>query len=1343
MFPFHPIVARVVGLAVAVALAAVGCAAGASLASAAQTHEFAATIGAGAGAGAGELSLVPGGSDVAGSGVAVDAETGDVYVADTANNRVEEFDPAKPSSEQFIRAWGWGVKDGKAELETCTSSCQAGIAGHEPGELEGPTFIAVDNSSGASKGDVYVAGPGQHLESPENIVTKYDAEGSLVESWGVKGQLNGPAGEPEDQFGQLAGIAVSDETADLSVYVGGTIQAPNSHTYQFDQGGVFLAPSIEGGAYSPQGLAVDDTGELFLSVNAEGIERLPGGMVYQAPSFTITGFAADPFTDDLYVDEGSVILDISRQCEPSFGGCVATQTFGTGHLSQAAGLTVHPSTGTIYVADTGSDVIAVFPVSLEANVLAASEVGAITATLHGEVNPEGTPVTTCSFQYGPSKSYGNSVPCLNASGVTVGTPAQPITGAAPVALHADVEGLASGSTQHFRVHAASASDSISSEDETLKTLPAAVIEETSSSEVKAGSALLAAKVNPEGLALSSCEFQYGTTTAYGESLPCEQSLGAIGSGTTGVPVSLHVTGLSPETTYHWRVVVSDANLTSEGGDNTFIFLPPGPPPVQKDCPNEQVRGESELNPKTGAPSSSELPDCRAYELVTPPVKNAALIGNIIISFSDVLAENGERVISYTTQCFNKPPSCSGDREFVGAPYEFARGSEGWTARALGPPASPQAGATVWSFSVDTDTGLFSILDPPAAEQFYAREPDGTLHPIGPVGEGEGLNFLGKLNANHVSTSDLSRIVYTTLGSLWSFDGTVAGAKSVYEYAGAGNAKPELVGVSGGAGSNDLISACGTLIGGINGGEILASSGSLSGDGRTVYFTAVKCGTGTGVNAGHAVPADELYERVDGSRTVLISAAAPGGEVCGAQCAVQPAGDAAFQGASADGSRAFFTSTQQLTDGASEDTRSGDSAEHCSAIRAGVAGCNLYESECAGHCEDVAQRRLVDVSGGDSSGAGPGVQGVVAIASDGSRVYFVAKGVLSGIANAAGQEPLEGGDNLYVYGGGHVAFIATLPSSDEGNWHGVGQANVTPDGRFLVFASHGALTADATRAGGVGPAQIYRYDAQAGVLARVSIGVRGFNDDGNAGAGDAQIVPSRIGFAGQSGPGRADPTMSHDGSRVFFESPVGLTPNAVNDVPISSGGESRDLAENIYEWEADGAGGCSEVGGCVWLISDGRDLAEGSGPTASAVQLKGSDGTGSNVLFTSADPLVAQDGDTQRDFYDARVDGGFPVPVAQPVCGSAEECHVGGSEPSVFGPLASLAPSGSGNLLPGTPKPAPVEPSKPLTNKQKLAKALKACHRDRAKKKRVACERQARKRYGPAHKAKAKAHKASK
>ena len=132
-------------------------------AQAARNHVLSASLGS-PGEGAGELSLVPysigiEGSTIStnkpetpGSGVAVDDATGDVYVADTGNRRVDEFS----AGGGFVRAWGWGVADGAAKLETCEVVCRAGVAGAGVGQFDRPVFVAVDNSGGPSEGDVYV-----------------------------------------------------------------------------------------------------------------------------------------------------------------------------------------------------------------------------------------------------------------------------------------------------------------------------------------------------------------------------------------------------------------------------------------------------------------------------------------------------------------------------------------------------------------------------------------------------------------------------------------------------------------------------------------------------------------------------------------------------------------------------------------------------------------------------------------------------------------------------------------------------------------------------------------------------------------------------------------------------------------------------------------------------------------------------------------------------------------------------------------------------------------------------------------------------------------------------------
>jgi hypothetical protein len=142
---------------------------------------------------------------------------------------------------------------------------------------------------------------------------------------------------------------------------------------------------------------------------------------------------------------------------------------------------------------------------------------------------------------------------------------------------------------------------------------------------------------------------------------------------------------------------------------------------------------------------------------------------------------------------------------------------------------------------------------------------------------------------------------------------------------------------------------------------------------------------------------------------------------------------------------------------------------------------------------------------------------------------------------------------------------------------------------------------------------------------------------------------------------------------------------------------------------------------VHLISDGRDRQLYKGLRCGA-RFEGMDSSGGNVFFRTADRLVPQDGDSQVDLYDARVDGGFPAPASSAAC-EGEACQGAPAAAPVFGAPGSSTFPGGGNLVP----PAPVKP-KPLTSAEKLTKALKACHAKHNKRKRASCERSARKKY---------------
>ncbi|HEY4897337.1 MAG TPA: hypothetical protein VII01_14765, partial [Solirubrobacteraceae bacterium] len=965
-------------------------------------------------------------------------------------------------------------------------------------------------------------------------------------------------------------------------------------------------------------------------------------------------------------------------------GCAPSDSVATPFA--AAGIAVSSASGASYLSNPVAGQVFVYsaPVTIpDVTTASASEVGPATARLNGTVNPDGLDVTECEFEYVDEAGYEPGAPNPYASGATAPC-AQTLPeigkGITPVEVHADVTGLTAGTTYHFRLRAGNLNGSSLTQDATLATLPPPSIDSATVASLTAESAQLEAKINPNGFH-TTYHIEYGTSTAYGTRLPALPAPDPeIGEGSADVQVTQHAEGLEPNRTYHWRVVAANANGTTTSPDHTFIY---------------DTSGEG-------------LPDGRAYEMVTPPQKNGAVLGST--NFTGKPAEvspGGSSLIASSIQCFAGAESCTAQvSSAVGSPYAFTRTSGGWVTTPLAPSASLFPVITPWEYNALTGMALFSMPTPPHGEDdLYVRHPDGTFVDIGPntpPENGPQGPFGGTTEAGpQAQTSDFSHVAFEMITSkpkaVWPFDKTVGGS-TVYEYVGVGNQRPLLVGVSGGQASNDLLSTCGTRLGGGR-----DEPGRMSGDGSTVYFTALTAGAGapcpgSGANEATLVTADTVYARVDGesaaAHTVAISQPSPSecgggvgpGEVACREAAGKP-GDGLFVGASADGSKAFFTGTQQLTDGASQDSHSGDSATEC-LLTVGANGCNLYEYDFA----NPTGHHLIDVSAGDVSGGGPRVQGLMALSPDGSHVYFVAKGVLTATASDQGQVALSGANNLYVFErdaahpAGRVAFIASLPSSDSRDWEIVAglPANVTPEGRFLVFSSRGRLTADDMSVSGA--KQVFRYDADSGALVRISVGNNGFNDNGNRSAptpcGAAVCSEDAI-IVQAAASSRLDPTMSDDGSYVFFQSPVGLTARALDDVQIGTDAGGHPIyAQNVYEWHA----------GHVHLISDGRDVSLNSGQeprctfgaVPSSVCLLGVDSSGANVFFSTVDPLVPQDTDTELDYYDARIctasDPCIGPPAATVVC-HADACQgTPGAQPPV--PVAaSVSFTGPGNASP--------------------------------------------------------------
>jgi DNA-binding beta-propeller fold protein YncE len=157
-----------------------------------------------AGGGAGQLATP--------EGVAVDPHSGNVYVADAANNRIDEFS----SAGSFIRAEGWGVLDGATKSETCTATCQAGLAGGGAGEIPSPYGVTVD-----STGDIYVAEYSQFSGSG-NRIDEFDSSGNFILTFGWRVSADqqlayevcrsacegGLAGGNNGEFVEAGGVAV-------------------------------------------------------------------------------------------------------------------------------------------------------------------------------------------------------------------------------------------------------------------------------------------------------------------------------------------------------------------------------------------------------------------------------------------------------------------------------------------------------------------------------------------------------------------------------------------------------------------------------------------------------------------------------------------------------------------------------------------------------------------------------------------------------------------------------------------------------------------------------------------------------------------------------------------------------------------------------------------------------------------------------------------------------------------------------------------------------------------------------------------------------------------------------
>ena len=189
----------------------------------------------------------------------------------------------------------------------------------------------------------------------------------------------------------------------------------------------------------------------------------------------------------------------------------------------------------------------------------ATKISNTTAVLNGTINPNGH-ATLYDFSVGPTTAYGATTALHNVK-----------SGTKPVAITTTVTGLTPGTTYHYRLNASNAGGSVAGPDRAFTTTghpPAAVV---TGGPVNVGKTVATPTgvINPEG-ATTTWVIQYGLTTAYGmQNFP-----GTLAAVTTPVAVSAVLTGLSPATLFHYRIVAFHGSaVVSAGADATFFTEP--------------------------------------------------------------------------------------------------------------------------------------------------------------------------------------------------------------------------------------------------------------------------------------------------------------------------------------------------------------------------------------------------------------------------------------------------------------------------------------------------------------------------------------------------------------------------------------------------------------------------------------------------------------------------------------------------------------------------------------------------------------------------------------------------
>jgi hypothetical protein len=1331
--PMRILVRGVVGALCALA----GCLAlGMSLASAATTHEF--LPGVSAKLNQAEPTPVTGPFHTIRS---MTVDSGELYIADDFETPAE---------------------GDKSRIEKFNASTGAFL--FQFPQLASPTFLHQGITVGHSTGEaqVYIGGDEGAGGSTVGVVAVLDPSGSLKKVW--TGSDTPSKGFGCFECGASAAIAVDRNPSSLNDWAAGDVYVVDQLNNVVD---VFKPLAGGGEEYVTQLTGPEPPGALFsrlsqvvvnpsngevLVTDEKNVEGNPttsvdifkpaaivgqyeftGKLAGPPPSHAfgnIRHMTSDDGNGDIYVTEEATPLVYQFNSEGVFLGELTGTPTGPGGKTRSFttvdSIAVDPVSHDVYVANHTPDAteldvfgpnVVIPDVTTEAPTGAkATGEGEIEATPNGAVNPQKEGEASCSFVWGTTREFGELAPC---------EPENVAEGASPVAVHAKLTALAPDTTYYYRLQATNKNGTNPGEawQDIEFTTPGPGLHGTVPLAVRSESATFSAKVNPHS-APTTFYFQYGTSTAYGADAPAlsedAKHGGAVGSGEGDVEVSQHVTGLTAATLYHYRVAAVSELAPGEfetfySSDQTFTTQALGLP--------------------------FQLPDGRRWEMVSPLQKQGALLDSIFSEEMVQASADGNAFTDGSSAPTEAEPA--GEGQFPNT--FFGRGPGGWQSRVITPPHIGRTELTgseeYLLFSEDLSKGAvkpegsFPPLSPEASEatpylhtNYLNGNPgelcvtvNGCYQPLVtpanvPPGtkfgkEGERPECAGGMCGGPSvigASPDLKHVLLTSSVDLTS---TPTEGQGMYEWS---DGKLALVNLlpegehnqHGGPVAENVALGNDNTLNSKNDRNAISSEGS-----RIVWNT-------TRNSKGHLYVRDTVK-----GETIRLDVFQAGVEQGPENESPQ------YEAASNDDSRIFFLDAERLT--ADSTAKSGRP--------------DLYEY----NFNSSLGSRLTDLSVDPSAPAA--AHSVLGVSDDGSYVYFSAAGVLApgAVAGECGifNIPPPGDTelcNLYVRHNGTTTFIAGLSPEDFPVWSPQLvnlPARVSSNGQWLAFMSSRNLTGyDTTDAITEHlDEEVYLYNAATDRLLCASCNPTGARPVGRELSGDQ--ITGLEGFPRYDGVARNGmsiasnvPTwttkfyqsryLSNSG-RLFFDSSDAIAPQDVNGT------------EDVYEYEPAGVGDCGastttfsqRSGGCVALISSGESKEESAFLDASE--------SGGDVFFLSEAKLASQDLDNAQDIYDARECSASsrciaPAPVEPPPCDTGESCKPAPSpQPEIFGAPASSTFSGTGNVVPSISRP--VVKQKGLTGAQKLARALKACHKKRGKR-RSTCQRQAKKRYA------AKAHK---